>query len=785
MAKESKQSHLLLYFHEELSEDPTCLAWLEHSPTNCVELALSELRLVFTQPENFAITAIIAGHTMPGRRLRVPIKAASKIEKNLGWMMEEELAIGLDGVHLSHCRHNDDEIGEAVILVLSSERQYLKDWLDTLARHKLQPHRLVPIHALLPESSTGVGLHLDDLIVYSDHNSCGIFPTDSPPGQEFLDSGVCDMLVDIDEPLLGHATPVNRAAVASLIEPGEGDDDEAAAEAAPDDEIAAEPGDADAISADGSQASEENDSVGDLDKDAVSSDAAGAAEGGEGTDASASESESAEGGVSAEAAEGASVGIDEASAGESESSIGDGAAEAADRTAEGTSASEDVSAEGDSADGATAGAGAGAAEAAGEAGAGQAADPGAGAGETAAEGDGAGGGSADGATAGAGAGAATGGGSAGAAGEAGAGQAADPGAGAGETAAEGDGAGGGSADGATAGAGAGAAEAVGEAGAGQAADPGAGAGETAAEGDGAGGGSADGATAGAGAGAAEAAGEAGAGQAADPGAGAGETAAEGDGAGEAIDTASAAEAADEASASADGEAEGEAGEAGAQTDGDGASFDASGLVADDIDVDMERRLPLCRWVEANLGNNSSINMLTGDFTPESQLLSWQKLAQYAVWSATLSGIALGAYLLVFGSLFYLKANDLESRVNQRFTQLFPDIGIRDIKRQTAGLLKSIKRGGGGSRGVSFAGAIGSIEQGLEEAGVNYEVFRIRFDQADNKLLLSLYTDSIVSANVINSSLNARGFETKLLSADSTSTQIAAIYSINSAMRAPI
>ena len=203
----------------------------------------------------------------------------------------------------------------------------------------------------------------------------------------------------------------------------------------------------------------------------------------------------------------------------------------------------------------------------------------------------------------------------------------------------------------------------------------------------------------------------------------------------------------------------------------------------DADVYYERRLLLCRWIERNLGSNNAISLLTGKYMPKSHLLSWQKLAQYAVWSASLSGVALGIYLITFGALFYIKANQLEQQSYQRFRELFPNVReIRDIRRQAAGLINNIKRGGSSGSGLGFAEIIEPIEVGLSGAGVNYEVFRIRFNQADNKFLLSVYTDSIASANIINASLNAQGFETKLLSADSNSSQIAAIFSINTAYR---
>ena len=215
MARETPQNHLLLYFHEELSDDPVCLAWLERSPASCVEVALSEISLVFTRLDSCDVTCVIAGHSVPGKRIRVPVKAASKIEKSLAWMMEEELAISLDKVHLAHTRRNDTEVGEAVFLILSAEHHYLRAWLDTLARYRIHPQRLVPIHALIPESSTGAGLRLNDLLAYSDHNSCGLFNADSPPGVELLDSGVCEIEVDVDE-FHDAVTPTAQAAILSL-----------------------------------------------------------------------------------------------------------------------------------------------------------------------------------------------------------------------------------------------------------------------------------------------------------------------------------------------------------------------------------------------------------------------------------------------------------------------------------------------------------------------------------------------------------------------------------------
>nr|MCA8836268.1 hypothetical protein [Pseudomonadota bacterium] len=215
MARETPQNHLLLYFHEELSDDPVCLAWLERSPTSCVEVALSEISLVFTRLDSCDVSCVIAGHSVPGKRMRVPIKAASKIEKSLAWMMEEELAVALDKVHLTHTRRNDTEVGEAVFLILSAEHHYLRAWLDTLARYRIHPQRLVPIHALIPESSTGAGLRLNDQLAYSDHNSCGLFDADSPPGVELLDSGVCEIAVDVDE-FHDAVTPTTKAAILSL-----------------------------------------------------------------------------------------------------------------------------------------------------------------------------------------------------------------------------------------------------------------------------------------------------------------------------------------------------------------------------------------------------------------------------------------------------------------------------------------------------------------------------------------------------------------------------------------
>ena len=542
MPKPSLKENVYIYVHDFIEADARCLLWLEGSPQSAQILPLHKVKDVLIDSVDRKITVFFSGQTTPGKRFRVPTKAASQIDaKNILWMMEEDLSVQLDTTHLAHFRHPNSEEDEAVFLVLVAEHQSMRQWIETLGSQQIHPLKLVPVHALLPDNSTGVIARIENLITYSDHNSCGVFSADSPAGVELLESGICDVEFDIQN-LLTEPTTEAQAEELSAPESSEQETptQEGSALEAPTQEGSA----LEAPTQEGS-ALEAPTQEGLSEQEASTSSARAAAI------------------VPGETQASAEVSM-------------------LDPTPVDTSAEEETSSTDQSG-------------------------------------------------------------------------------------------------------------------------------------------------------------------------------------------------IDEAGAKLEGDAQSEA-----EVEQGSDMGQIIGL--DDMPPDDPRILQqsqLCRWFERRNQDLNSINLLVGRYIPDSQLVSEKKLIHLAIWSTGLSALVACAYFVVVGTLFYLDGNTLEQKTRQRFSQLFPQVQeIRDIRRQTAGLLRSSRSGSG----LSFAPLIELIEKSLLQSNVNYDVFRLRYKREDSRLLLSLYTDTIASANIINGIFGKNGFDAKLLSADSDSTKIVAIYSISTTSR---